>query len=197
MQSDFLMHYGIKGMHWGIRRFQEKGSSKRTPEGKKRYSQHNKDRSNSTPSELSKAMNRFKYKEYTKLMSHDEVEKSKRGSCHDQVMYEMTELRKMGIKPKAMFVMEIDSKGNGGMTHSFVYYKNGDKLSWLENAWRERAGITDYVSVKDIIKSIKKAHASGNFGNKSKYNNLVFGTFNDKEHTPGESLQELVNKCLR
>lgn len=37
MQSDFLMHYGIKGMHWGVRRFQEAGSSKRTPAGKKRY----------------------------------------------------------------------------------------------------------------------------------------------------------------
>ena len=37
MQSDFLMHYGIKGMHWGVRRFQEAGSSKRTAIGKKRY----------------------------------------------------------------------------------------------------------------------------------------------------------------
>lgn len=37
MQSDFLMHYGIPGMKWGVRRFQEKGSSKRTPVGKIRY----------------------------------------------------------------------------------------------------------------------------------------------------------------
>ena len=37
MHSDFLMHYGIPGMKWGVRRFQEKGSSKRTPAGKKRY----------------------------------------------------------------------------------------------------------------------------------------------------------------
>lgn len=37
MDESYLMHYGIPNMKWGVRRFQEKGSSKRTPEGKKRY----------------------------------------------------------------------------------------------------------------------------------------------------------------
>ena len=34
--TDSLMHHGIKGMHWGIRRYQNKDGSL-TPEGKKRY----------------------------------------------------------------------------------------------------------------------------------------------------------------
>lgn len=38
MPGTFLMHYGTPGMKWGVRRYQEKGSSKRTPAGKKRYS---------------------------------------------------------------------------------------------------------------------------------------------------------------
>ena len=37
MAETYLMHYGIPGMKWGVRRFQEKGSSKRTAAGKKRY----------------------------------------------------------------------------------------------------------------------------------------------------------------
>lgn len=34
----FLMHHGIKGMHWGIRRFQNEDGSL-TPAGKERYSE--------------------------------------------------------------------------------------------------------------------------------------------------------------
>lgn len=35
--DDELMHHGIKGMKWGVRRYQNKNGSL-TPEGKKRYS---------------------------------------------------------------------------------------------------------------------------------------------------------------
>ena len=35
--NDFLMHYGIPEMKWGVRRYQIEGSSKRTEEGKIRY----------------------------------------------------------------------------------------------------------------------------------------------------------------
>lgn len=177
--GDFLMHYGIKGMHWGVRR---------TPE----ELGHNK-----TPKELSKSLQKVKYKEFTKLMSPKAVEKLKKGSCHDQVMFEMAELRKMGIKPKATFVMECSDDGQGGMTHSFVHYKKGGKTVWLENAWSERAGRHEYGSLNDIKKEIRKAHKSGEFGDNRVYNNLIFGKFDDKEHKPGESLQELVNKCVR
>lgn len=36
MNADELKHYGIKGMKWGVRRFQNNDGSL-TPEGKKRY----------------------------------------------------------------------------------------------------------------------------------------------------------------
>ena len=196
MHEDFLMHYGIPEMKWGVRRYQEKGSSKRTPLGKQRYAHKKSDSKNVTPKALSKALKKFKYKKFNRLMSPDEVYEKKQGSCHDQVMYEMSELRKMGFDPKAKFVMEYSNDGTGGMTHSFVYFKNGDKVSWLENAWEDRAGIKDYDSIKDIEKEIRRAHKNGEFGDKSKYKHIVFGNFDDKEHTPGETLQELVDKCL-
>lgn len=177
--GDFLMHYGIKGMKWGVRR---------TPE----QLGHNQN-----PKSLSRSLRKIKYKEFTKLMSPKAVEKTKKGSCHDQVMYEMSELRKMGINPKATFVMECSDDGQGGMTHSFVHYKEGKKTVWLENAWGEKAGIHKYNSLKDIKKEIRRSHKEGSFGNIKTYNNLIFGKFDDTDHRPGESLQELVNKCIR
>ena len=36
VNEEFLMHHGIKGMRWGVRRFQNKDGSL-TPAGKKRY----------------------------------------------------------------------------------------------------------------------------------------------------------------
>lgn len=40
MDNEHLQHWGIKGMKWGVRRFQNKNGSL-TPEGKKRYSDDN------------------------------------------------------------------------------------------------------------------------------------------------------------
>lgn len=36
MGSDYISHFGIKGMKWGVRRYQNKDGSL-TPEGRKRY----------------------------------------------------------------------------------------------------------------------------------------------------------------
>ena len=141
---------------------------------------------------VTQSMKDFKYKEFTTLMSPDAVGKQRKGSCHDQVMYELRELRKLGIDPKALFVME--HLGNkGGMTHSLVYFIKNNKTYWVENAWSNRAGVTEYDSTDAIKKEIKKAHKTGEFGNNKKYSSLSFGDFNDKEQKPGETLQELID----
>lgn len=141
----------------------------------------------------------IKYSNFTKLKSHDEVLKSKKGSCHDQVMFEYVELKKLGFSPKGLFIIEIDDKGQGGMTHSLVYYKKENSICWFENAWKNMAGITEpeEASVSGIKKIIKELHESGDWGDIKKYPKIEFSTFSISSHKPGESLQQFIDICLK
>ena len=130
-----------------------------------------------TPEKLQTWMHQnIKYKEYTKLMSHDEVLNEKKGSCHDQVMFELEELRLMKLNPKALFFIEYNGN-QGGMTHSFVYYEKGNDLYWFENAWGLYAGIHKFKSLKDIKDFIKDQHTKGKLGNNKKYPDIEITTF--------------------
>lgn len=179
--NDFrLYHHGIKGQKWGIQNgppYPLKGFS--------------------SPNELSNHMRGFKYKEFDRLMSPDSVGKTKSGSCHDQVMYELQQLRRMGYDPKAEFVIEYNPKTNsGGTTHSFVYYNDGNKTVWFENAWGGREGVHAYRNLKDIRNSINRLHKNGEFGSGKEFSKLEFAPFVDSHHQIGESLQDLVDICL-
>lgn len=149
-----------------------------------------------TPEELLKWMNQnIRYSEFTKLKSPEEVYTSKSGSCHDQVMFELYHLRKMGLKPKAEFFIEYHPhKVEGGMTHSFVYYKKDGKVCWFEHAWGDMKGIHVFKSLDTIKKYIRGKHKRGDFGDFDKYPIIRFKAMGS--HTPGESLGELVSKSL-
>ena len=136
------------------------------------------------------------YKNFTKLMPPEEVYKEKKGSCHDQVMFEMYCLRKMKYSPKSIFLIEYNDTGEGrdNVTHSFVYYERNNKVYWFENAWGGQEGIHEFKSLKDIKEKISKLHEDGKFGNYKKYPKIEFTSF--KSHKPGESLQQLVDIAL-
>lgn len=120
-------------------------------------------------------------------------QKDKSGNCHDQTFYEMEMLKKMGKNPKAMFLIEADDQGQGGMTHSFVYYKEDKKIKYLENAWGGHEGIKEFDKVNDIKDYFKSSHSKGEFGDGGRFNQLYFGDFKGQ---PGDSLQEIVDKSL-
>lgn len=180
---DELYHYGVKGVKWGVRR---------TPE----QLGHIRVTNTNNPQELYNFMKRnIGYSEFTKLKSPAEVVFSGKGSCHDQVMLELNELRAMGIDAKAQFIIEYNPKtSQGGMTHSFVYFKRGEKTYWLENAWGGQEGLHEFNSLDDIKKDILDKHSAGIFGSKKNYSKIEFSDFG--EHSPGENLQELVDKAL-
>ena len=179
--DDYLEHHGVKGQTWGVRN----GPPYPLAAKEKNIS------------ELVKSTTEYKYKNFDKLMSPDEVRRTKSGSCHDMVLYEIQELKRMGYDAKGLFMMEY-SNGQGGMTHSLAYYENEGKYYWVEpyNTWPERFGCTPYNSLNDIKKEIKKAHNSGEFGDNTVYKNIIFGKFDPSEHEIGEDLQSLVDRCL-
>lgn len=184
--GNFLSHHGIKGQKWGVKH----GPPYPLNKEQSALMQTNGDE------DLVKKMGSFRYKNFTRLMSPEEVEKSRSGSCHDQVVYAYKELQKLGLNPKAEFVMETDAKGNGGMTHSFIYYEKNGKIIWFENAWKERAGLSEYDSLSTIKKEINAAHLSGEFGDRDRYKDLDFAPFDVPKHNTGESLQQLVDICF-
>lgn len=145
---------------------------------------------------LSWMKNNISYSNFTKLKSHDEVLKSKKGSCHDQVMFEYEELKKLGYSPKELFIIELDKNGQGGMTHSLVYYKKGNKICWFENAWKGQEGIGEHDSLNNIKDIIRDMYNNYGWGNIRKYGHLEFKTFSISSHKPGESLQQFVDICF-
>lgn len=150
MSYDELLHYGIKGMKWGIRK-------------DKIYSLMNK-------------MSKIPYAEYTKLKTPEEVLKTG-GSCHDQVILEEKLLKNLGATPKSFFFMEYDSAGQGHTTHSFITFKNYDNIIMLENAWKENKGVHEYENYSEMFNDISKKFKSSKHHTPG--TNLIFTEFGE------------------
>ena len=202
LYKSYLAHYGVKGMHWGVRHYQNPDGTL-TNAGKDRY--HNDintgdeeldellsiERRELPAIYLKAAMSNFKYDSSDhKLRSPKETAKLKAGNCHDQVLYEMDQLKRAGREPKAKFLIEVDSKtGQGGQTHSYVYYKDGKKYVWFEHAWEDQAGAHEYNSEKELHDDVMKKFRANTTMNK-----IYSGNFAGK---PGDTLQQIVDKSLK
>jgi len=136
--------------------------------------------------------NNITYSKFSKLKSPYELESTKNGSCHDQVLYEITMLRKIPniSNVKAYFIIEYNDK-KGGETHSVVSYTLNNKDYYLENAWSNNKGIHELKT--SIPELFKEYHKNKKWGNITKYPNIEISSFKSKE---GMTLQELVDSCL-
>lgn len=146
-----------------------------------------------SPKELSDWMKKnIKYKEFSKLMTPEEVYKEKKGSCHDQVCFEWYVFHKMKVSCNRLFLIEHDNKPNepGGRTHTLLYYMDDEKLFWFENAWGGQEGIHGpYDSLSALKKEVKELMLKD-----SKYKFVEFAPV--KTIKFGMTLQEYVEACL-
>lgn len=144
-----------------------------------------------TPDQLMELMSHIQYSDFTRLKSPLETFISTNGSCHDQVMLEFQELFDMGLSPRAKFIMAVEEDGQGGETHSFVYFEFDGDYYWLENAWEDMRGLHKYNSEAELIEAVMFS-----FGQRVPYNRLYIADFAPAEHTIGEDLETLVDTCM-
>lgn len=149
-----------------------------------------------TPEELSKWMkSNIHYSNFTKLKSSDGVVESKSGSCHDQVVFEYNALKNMGKKPKILFFIACREGSNqGGMTHSLVYYSEGNKVKWFENSWSGMEGIHTYDSLSDLKADIRKMHS--NMPDAKNFPELEFKSASISDFDTGMNLGEFVSGIM-
>lgn len=95
-----------------------------------------------------------------RLKTPEATKSMKRGNCHDQAQLSKFELDRMGKKNGVLSFVEYNKKSNkGGRTHSLSYYKDGNRLYWIENAWGGQKGIHGpYRSLRKLKREIKKIH---------------------------------------
>lgn len=136
----------------------------------------------------------IKYREFSLLQNPLDTISQGAGSCHDQMWLVHEALKNSVVGLKMWFVLELDDKGNGGMSHSFNTFAHNDKVWYIETAWTGQTGLHGYHTLADIRAWFKKMHQTGKFGNKSKYNNLEI--YELVGCTPGDTLQALVRKSL-
>ena len=173
-----LFHSGVEGMRWGVR------NGPPYPLGRQKNLSDVKN--------LQKEMKGFRYKNFDKLMAPKDVVKTRKGSCHDQSLYAYTRLKGLGFDPKIKFLIEADDSGQGGMTHSFCWFKDGKAVYWLENSWENQRGLRSYPSEQAMMKDVYSR-----WEKRQEFQHLYSGDAVIANWTPGMELQEMLNRGVR
>lgn len=130
-----------------------------------------------------------------KLKSVEEVYKTKKGNCHDQSHFIYAALKNIGISPRMLFFIEYNNhEESGGRTHSLTYYKERNKIYWIETSW---GGFKDihgpFSNVSELKQLIESKHSEE--PEAERYPLIQWGNPNNTK--PGMGLNEYVSSCLR
>lgn len=196
MGEEYLVHHGILGMHWGIRRYQNKDGTL-TAAGKKHYSTGGKsdgragvsreDVKKMSDAELDRAINRLKKEaEYMKLFSKESEEKASKGESYVKKF-----LKEKGQKLASGYVDAainsfIDRKfpnSNNGKGNQNNNNKNKQDDDFDVSYYLKKKYLT-YDSLADLTNSQREAIQKGGdqmdtFMNKGTWRNKVFATDKD------------------
>ena len=176
--NNYISHHGIKGMHWGVRRYQNPDGSL-TAEGQKRYSK--KVSAMNTAESIYKTLDNFDYgciidgKRYneTKLdevdwskyrtAPLDKFEETQIGVCWDFTNYQHAKFKEAGI-PHDTHMLVMDLGDDNVVTHTFTTFDdpNTGQKYWLEQALYSERGIHPVTSYKDAVKAITKRYGASN-----------------------------------
>lgn len=91
--------------------------------------------------------------------------------------------------PKIRFFIEVDARGQGGTTHSFVYFKTSDgNVRWIENAWSAQKGTHVYKNEKSMIRDV-----ISKWEKDPKYPYVYDGALDGGKLKTGMELQEIID----
>jgi hypothetical protein len=183
--GDSIMHYGVKGQKWGIRRYQNADMSL-TPEGRIHYGigqgkrKGNSVYKNQVVNDLLKSLNtdweygviyngkhinteseNFDWSKYRTLPVKT-LSKEKIGTCWDFVNYQHKILSDAGIENDAFLVMmDLRTKEEPDriVTHTFTTCKLDGKEYWLESAMWPKRGLHEIKSFEDAAKEVASVYS--------------------------------------
>ncbi len=94
------------------------------------------------------------FNKYYRLQTPEELLQSKLAVCWDQVELEREFLTKKKIDTKTFFICTYDN--DNIPSHTFITFKDGEKIYWYEHSWFENKSTHEYNTLKELLKDVKQ-----------------------------------------